>query len=207
MNLHKELTTVTLLSKRIALIMFITLPIIAFLFGMKYQQAIYSSNQLSNFSSTITKVTPTIFPPSSITPNQINQDNTSNWKIFSNEKYSFEYPIDWEINKSSRSINDIIVKSSNQSLSVLVNLPGYGEECYQPTNTNIGSITFNNQQIQLQPIRGITNELCKNIQNSKITFGTIKNNNHYLLMFGYKTSEEIVSFEVLKKILSTFNFL
>jgi len=37
MQIPKELTTVTTLSKTVALIMFITLPIIAFLFGMKYQ--------------------------------------------------------------------------------------------------------------------------------------------------------------------------
>ena len=37
MKLPKELTTVTTLSKTVALIMFITLPIIGFLFGMRYQ--------------------------------------------------------------------------------------------------------------------------------------------------------------------------
>jgi hypothetical protein len=37
MNLPKELTTVTPVSKIVALIMFITLPIIAFFFGMRYQ--------------------------------------------------------------------------------------------------------------------------------------------------------------------------
>lgn len=45
MNLSKELTTVTPLSKTIALIMFIILPIIAFLFGMKYQSLINYSQQ------------------------------------------------------------------------------------------------------------------------------------------------------------------
>lgn len=37
MPLPKELTTVTKLSKTLALIIFLSLPIIAFLFGMKYQ--------------------------------------------------------------------------------------------------------------------------------------------------------------------------
>jgi len=37
MKLPKELTTVTPLSKTVALIMFISLPIITFLFGMQYQ--------------------------------------------------------------------------------------------------------------------------------------------------------------------------
>ena len=37
MQLPKEIVTVTKLSKIVALIMFITLPVIAFLFGMRYQ--------------------------------------------------------------------------------------------------------------------------------------------------------------------------
>jgi len=40
MSLPKELTTVTPVSKTIALIMFITLPIMAFLFGMNYQNTV-----------------------------------------------------------------------------------------------------------------------------------------------------------------------
>lgn len=40
MGLPKELTTVTTLSKTIALIMFISMPIIAFIFGLNYQMAL-----------------------------------------------------------------------------------------------------------------------------------------------------------------------
>lgn len=40
MQLPKELTTVTPLSKAVALLMFISLPIITFFFGMSYQSAI-----------------------------------------------------------------------------------------------------------------------------------------------------------------------
>lgn len=40
MTLPKELTTVTRLSKTMALILFITLPIFAFFFGIKYQEVV-----------------------------------------------------------------------------------------------------------------------------------------------------------------------
>ena len=43
-KLPKELTTVTPLSKAVALIMFISLPIIAFLFGMQYQMQLSEQN-------------------------------------------------------------------------------------------------------------------------------------------------------------------
>lgn len=45
MLLSKELTTVTPLSKIIALVLFITLPIVAFLFGMRYQVALFNQEK------------------------------------------------------------------------------------------------------------------------------------------------------------------
>lgn len=53
MNLPKELTTITPLSKTIALIMFITLPIIAFLFGIKYQSMLAITNNSQLFDKNI----------------------------------------------------------------------------------------------------------------------------------------------------------
>ncbi len=47
MTLPQSFTTVTPLSKTLALLLFITLPIIAFVLGMNYQRSIYS--QLSTF--------------------------------------------------------------------------------------------------------------------------------------------------------------
>lgn len=44
-TLPKELTTITPLSKMLALLLFIALPIIAFLFGMYYQSSIMSLQQ------------------------------------------------------------------------------------------------------------------------------------------------------------------
>lgn len=44
MTLPKELTTVTTLSKAVALIMFITLPIVTFLYGMRYQALLLENN-------------------------------------------------------------------------------------------------------------------------------------------------------------------
>ena len=48
MTLPKELTTVTPLSKTIALIMFILLPIIGFLFGMQYQSLMIDQTTVIN---------------------------------------------------------------------------------------------------------------------------------------------------------------
>ena len=48
MQLPKELTTVTTLSKSVAIIMFISLPIIAFLFGMRYQSELFNQSAKAN---------------------------------------------------------------------------------------------------------------------------------------------------------------
>ena len=46
MSLPQELTTVTKVAKAVALIMFITLPILAFIFGMNFQQRMSDNNQI-----------------------------------------------------------------------------------------------------------------------------------------------------------------
>ena len=48
MRLPKELTTVTTLSKSVALLMFILLPIIGFLFGMQYQSKLMDQSVINN---------------------------------------------------------------------------------------------------------------------------------------------------------------
>lgn len=48
MSLPKELTTVTRFSKIMAITLFITLPILAFVFGMNYQKLLINTNQLEN---------------------------------------------------------------------------------------------------------------------------------------------------------------
>ncbi len=67
MTLSKWATTVTPLSKTLALIIFITFPIIAFILGMRYQQIISSQN-LSNYKTITPQTTntnrlkPTVIP-------------------------------------------------------------------------------------------------------------------------------------------------
>lgn len=60
MQLPKELTTVTTLSKSVAVIMFISLPIIAFLFGMRYQTELTYQSKKS--SPKTIGISPTIEP-------------------------------------------------------------------------------------------------------------------------------------------------
>lgn len=72
MKLPKELTTVTPVSKAVALIIFITLPIIAFLFGMRYQTMSAEQDSFILPTPRIVKQLPSptsyIFPPNNITP-------------------------------------------------------------------------------------------------------------------------------------------
>lgn len=63
MNLPKELTTVTPLSKAVALLFFVTLPILFFVFGMNYQKAL-ENNQISPIQSV--KILPTLTTQPSI---------------------------------------------------------------------------------------------------------------------------------------------
>lgn len=94
MALPKELTTVTSFSKLMAAILFIILPFIGFLLGVRYQQHVdLLERQLAETAISNVKRHPTPTP-----------DSTTNWKKYVNYKYGFKlnYPSNWmeeEINR------------------------------------------------------------------------------------------------------------
>lgn len=84
-KLSSELTTVTPFSKFFALLLFITLPVIGFLFGMKYQAVKSNTSNLATL---------TISDDSEYVPDKPFQDTEEPKKrIYTNysENYSFEY--------------------------------------------------------------------------------------------------------------------
>lgn len=88
MKLPKELTTITSLSKYFAMILFIALPFIGFLLGIKYQEMIdlIERQELYNNLAPIAR-SPTPTP-----------ENTNELRTYTNTKYnySFKYPSFYE---------------------------------------------------------------------------------------------------------------
>ncbi|GEM_PF-2775788 len=100
MVLPKELTTVTPLSKGLALIVFILLPFIGFFAGMNYQSMVDGANQYQSTNKVAKSISPTkaqlIVPSSSIDVNQ-----NANWKTFNAASgISFKYPSNWIVKEN-----------------------------------------------------------------------------------------------------------
>ncbi|HYD35161.1 MAG TPA: hypothetical protein VD999_03795 [Vitreimonas sp.] len=85
MKLPKSLTTVTPLSKALALILFFLLPILGFYLGMKYQQALIFSHSISLIENTSSDL-------------DIEKSDTTNWLDYKNNTWGFELklPPTWE---------------------------------------------------------------------------------------------------------------
>ncbi|MEK7517528.1 MAG: hypothetical protein AAB583_03180 [Patescibacteria group bacterium] len=88
MKLPKELTTITRLSKSLAVIVFLAFPFIGFFLGLRFQEMLYlaKGQEMEANLSINRSPTPAI-------------DETASWKTFTNTKYqySIKYPSDWEI--------------------------------------------------------------------------------------------------------------
>lgn len=120
MALPKSLTTVTPLSKTLAMILFIALPFLGFLLGMQYQEVIDFQNQQVTAPVTL-KPHPapsTIAQPSRSTASA----ETANWKTYKNSEYSFKYPANFIIKErqnrysfmTTQKISTLFVEDNNQ---------------------------------------------------------------------------------------------
>lgn len=118
----KELTTVTPLSKYLAMFLFIVLPFIGFSLGIRYQQVI------DYYQEELTKPIPSIKYKTSTT------DQTANWKTYANDKYKFQigYPNNWNLVSSDDDYPIIRIENKSSSLAF-----------YPYSNPDAGKINVN----------------------------------------------------------------
>jgi hypothetical protein len=128
-KLPKELTTVTKLSKILALALFILLPFSGFYIGRIYQKSIDQYIYNSTSRNSIVEVAKPLSQPVLI--------NTSSWKEFKdpNGKYSFSFPDNWLISfeKSQyyKDKMDVTVQGPEGKVDFLW-AESYGGACQDP---------------------------------------------------------------------------
>jgi hypothetical protein len=108
MKLPQSLTTVTPLSKFLALFLFILFPLVGFKTGMDYENIINPSVQ------NVIQLTPHVTPSPQV--------DMSDWKTYRNDKYGFEfkYPSDWNIDRVQGSTNNFTDEELAQMDSVSI---------------------------------------------------------------------------------------
>lgn len=100
MQLPRELTTVTPLSKILALILFFLLPIIGFLFGMQYESSkdLYESVEMNEQGNYNMKPTVSVNQTTTFKSLDIPVINTNGWLTYTSKYgYTIKYPRDWII--------------------------------------------------------------------------------------------------------------
>lgn len=130
MNLPKELTTVTKLSKAIALVLFVVLPFIGFYVGRIYQKSVDQY--------LLTSPAPAINTDPTIQQKQLNPPvQTQSWKEFKDPsgKYQFNFPDNWLISfENSRYYKDkmdVTVQGPEGKVDILW-ADSYGGACEDP---------------------------------------------------------------------------
>ena len=103
MTLPKELTIVTPLSKTLAMVVFVSLPILGFFLGIRYQEMMdLTKRQEMESNLSITRV-PT---PTPIAIPTVDPSVTVNWKTYTNSEFGFsiEYPRNWILEAEDRAM-------------------------------------------------------------------------------------------------------
>lgn len=102
MKLPPSLTTVTPLSRILALFLFILFPIVGFYLGMNYQASIVEPAPI--LTSLVRKPTPT--PKKEVL-------DTSNWKTYTNYKYNYSLKYSEDINLKQFSCSNIALEKGD----------------------------------------------------------------------------------------------
>lgn len=105
MKLPKEITTVTPLSKYLAIVVLIALPIVGFFLGMQYQEMVNLAKRQEMESNLSIPRVPT---PTPIAIPTIDPLLTADWKIYGNVEYGFtiKYP------------NNLVLEERNDYISL-----------------------------------------------------------------------------------------
>jgi hypothetical protein len=103
--LTKQSTANNSVLKIVAAFLFVALPILGFILGMKYQESVNPENQYSFFSRSM---------PVAIN----NTDKTSAWKTYINKKYNYaiDYPNDWIVRESPDSKTGAAFQPANKPI-------------------------------------------------------------------------------------------
>ncbi len=133
MNLPKELTTVTRLSKTLAMILFVALPFVGFYYGRMYQQSM--DQYLSPFNQIRLPAMMGMKKPSEASPTTSLDIN--NWKEFKDpsKKFSLNFPQNWLISfvQSPRYKDKMDIKIEGPEGHVdIIWADSYGGACQDP---------------------------------------------------------------------------
>ena len=122
MNIPKELTTITPLSKYLSMLLFVLLPLVGLSFGIKYQSKLQLSCQpqlkcldpKSTSLPSFSEVSPSIIyrpiyieKDATVYDAQRLREKTNGWKTYQNTAFSFKYPPEWEVKNLLRSDTDL----------------------------------------------------------------------------------------------------
>jgi len=190
-DLPKSLTTVTTLSKIVATVLFVTLPLGAFYLGIKYQKATSPIPVEPETSIATPTFKPTIPRPST--------DSTTGWKTFNNGSLSFEVPLDFQIATDDNSKPSF--GSNLMSFNVYVDQV-MGLECGENINSEL--ISVDGIKAHMTTIRGID---CGTGEISQIVMSLDKDKSHYAFVSTLKVKDEQKAKSVFKQIIDTFEFI
>jgi hypothetical protein len=191
----KWLTTVTPLSKALAMILFIALPFLGFYLGIQYQQKITVATPVVSEVQKIPTPTPTV-----------TQTDTSNWKTYTGATFTLKYPTEFSAITTGTTLN---IKDLTGAFNLAIN--------NEPTNLDLN--TYVDQKSLCTSIKSTSGKQYQiNLENSlrfdKTPCGQVGSTDIYTVHkgtayhFSIATQANYDSFvPTLNQMLSTFKFL
>jgi len=138
--LPKSLTTVTSLSKILAAILFVALPLLSFYLGMEYEKAL-----TQDFVESPTQIVRMI--PKPIT------DPTEKWKTYTNGSTSFKYPQLLKKDPSAAGFSSLLQSFTSEDgvyRLIFLSFANFNEQTGKPYWSSLGDLIMQNSDHEVQ---------------------------------------------------------
>ncbi len=197
MNLPQSLTTPTRFSKYLAVLAFVTLPILGFLLGIRYQEIFNQAEKIQEENVLlIDQPTPTTTPLALPT---VDPSITANWKTYRNEKnfYELKYPYSFNFMEHS---NYTVFTDGNTELHITNYYSGTGQPFLSTEQIRIGG----------ENAKKYNHILGKYPDQVGFIIIQLSHNNKDLTISAQSLNKKPLSedqLEVVDQILSTFKFI
>ncbi|MDP2874086.1 MAG: hypothetical protein Q8N84_02230 [bacterium] len=132
-------------------------------------------------------------------------DGTAEWKTYTGEHFTFQYPTGWVLTPLSKPAAGVRTRSPNQTFEVYINPAGFGGEgqrLVSEAEITVDGVATKKSTYEMDPESG-----CQTCDGRSFVLVVKKGSDEYFIQYSFSKKDAATAEPIFDHILSTFQFL